>query len=339
LHAELQHTWIDPVRAQAIIRARVTTQVAPIQSITSSAAPTVIAPGNYDGVHLGHRALIRSARSFAQAHGLLTSVLTFDPHPGTFLGAAEKPVITNQARRAELLQAAGADRVFVQHFTHEYAALSPEAFIDTLLVRGARALVVGPDFRFGNMRAGDVDMLKELAAARGFTVLIEPPVMLDGERVSSSAVREALGAGDVLRATQLLGRVHEIEGNVVLGHQRGRTIGFPTANIALDTVMPPADGVYAVVVRELDRPERVLLRGVANLGNRPTFNAGRSVEAHIFDFDGDLYDKPLRIGFTHRIRGEQRFAGVEELRRQINLDCERARELLRGALPEWTEQL
>jgi riboflavin kinase/FMN adenylyltransferase len=283
--------------------------------------------------------LIRSARRFAQAHNLLTSVLTFDPHPGTFLGAAEKHVITKQARRAELLQAAGADRVFVQHFTHDFAALSPEAFIDGLVARGARALVVGPDFRFGNMRAGDVDLLQQLAAERGMSVLIEPPVMLAGERVSSSAVREALSTGDVLRATQLLGRVHEIEGSVILGHQRGRTIGFPTANIALDGVMPPADGVYAVVARDLSSDERVLLRGVANLGTRPTFNAGRSVEVHIFDFDADLYNKPLRIGFTHRIRGEQRFSGVEELRRQIKLDCERARELLRASTPEWTEQL
>ena len=316
-----------------------TTQVAPTHSSTSPAAPTVIAPGNYDGVHLGHRALIRSAQRFAEAHGLLTSVLTFDPHPGTFLGAAEKAVITKQARRAELLQAAGADRVFVQHFTHEFAALSPEAFIDTLLVRGARAVVVGPDFHFGTMRSGDVELLQQLAAARGFTVIIEPPVMLDGERVSSSAVREALIAGDVLRATQLLGRVHEIEGQVIVGDQRGRGLGFPTANIALDGIMPPADGVYAVAIRQLDQSERVLLAGVANLGNRPTFNAGRSVEVHLFDFDNDLYDKPLRIGFVQRIRGEQRFSGVEALKRQIKLDCERGRELLQAADPEWTEQL
>ena len=301
----------------------------------------MIAPGNYDGVHLGHRALIGSARRFAQANGLLTAVLTFDPHPGTFLGAAEKPVITGQARRAELLKAAGADRVFVQHFTHDFAALSPEAFIDTLLVRGARAVVVGPDWHFGNARSGDVELLHELAAQRGFTVIIEPPVMLQGERVSSTAVREAIAAGDVLRATTLLGRVHEIEGTVIVGHQRGRTIGFPTANIALDVVMPPADGVYAVVIRQLDSvsAERVLLRGVANLGNRPTFNAGRSIEVHVFDFDGDLYNKPLRIGFVQRIRGEQRFSGVEELKRQIKLDCDRARDLLRAAVPEWTEQL
>jgi riboflavin kinase/FMN adenylyltransferase len=229
--------------------------------------------------------------------------------------------------------------VFVQHFTHEFAALSPEAFIDTLLSRGARGLVVGPDFRFGCMRAGDVDLLQQLGQERGFAVMIEPPVLLDGERVSSSAVRTALSSGDVLRATQLLGRVHEVEGRVIAGYRRGRTLGFPTANIAVDGVLPPADGVYAVIARVLGTDTRELIGGVANLGTRPTFGAGRSVEVHLFDFDDDLYDKDMRIGFTFRLRGEQRFSGVEELRRQIKIDSDRARELLRGAMPEWTELL
>lgn len=333
---------IDRSPPRAIIRATVTEQVGPTQSDTFSAesvAKAVFAPGNYDGVHLGHQALLRSATSFAQANGLLTSVLTFDPHPGTFLGAAEKPVLTMQPRRAELLRAAGADRVHVQHFTHAFAALSPEDFIATLLERGARALVVGPDFRFGKMRAGDVNLLEQLGQQRGFSVLIEPPVLLDGERVSSSAVREALSAGNVLRATKLLGRVHEMQGKVVVGDRRGRSLGFPTANVAPDSVLPPADGVYAVLVRDLGAHERVLHRGVANLGTRPTFGAGRSVEVHLFDFEGDLYDRELRVGFVARIRGEQRFSGVEELRRQIEHDCDRARELLSGVAPEWTELL
>jgi riboflavin kinase/FMN adenylyltransferase len=307
--------------------------------VSQSVEAAVIAPGNYDGVHLGHQALLRSARSFAQAHGLSTSVLTFDPHPGTFLGMAEKPVLTRQPRRAQLLTAAGADRVFVQHFTHAFAALSPEEFIESLLSRGARALVVGPDFRFGKTRAGDVDLLMHLARERGFSVLIEPPVLLDGERVSSSAVREALSAGNVLRATKLLGRVHEVQGKVVVGNRRGRSLGFPTANVSAEAVLPPADGVYAVVVRDLGGQERTLYRGVANLGTRPTFEAGRSVEVHMFDFDGDLYDRELRVGFIARIRGEHRFSGVEELKRQIQADCDRARELLSMVAPEWTELL
>jgi riboflavin kinase/FMN adenylyltransferase len=282
---------------------------------------------------------LHSAKRFADAHNLKTATLTFDPHPGTFIGGAAKPVLTLHPRRAELLHAAGADHVFVQAFTREFAALSPEAFVDTLVARGAKALVVGPDFRFANMRSGDVNLLKTLGQARGISVLIEPPVMLNGERVSSSAIREALMAGNVLRASQLLGRVHEVQGRVVVGDRRGRTIGFPTANVAAEAVLPPADGVYAVVVRDLGAAQRVLYHGVANLGTRPTFAAGRSVEVHLFDFDRDIYDHELRVGFAYRIRGEQRFAGVEELRRQITHDCDSARQLLAGSNSEWTELL
>jgi len=311
----------------------------PATAQNAPTAPLVIAPGNYDGVHLGHRALIRRARDFGTVHKLATAVLTFDPHPSAFLGATDKPMITGHARRSELIKAAGADYVFVQPFTHEFAALSPEAFVEALLARGARAMVVGPDFRFGAARVGDCTRLGQLAQARGFTLMIEPPVKLDTERVSSSAVRTALATGDVCRAAQFLGRVHEIQGLVVEGFRRGRTLGFPTANIALSPVMPPRDGVYAVFARELGTDDRPLLRGVANLGLRPTFEAGRSMEVHLFDFNRDIYGRELRIGFVDRIRGEQRFSGLDELRKQITRDCERAHELLARAPSTWTELL
>jgi riboflavin kinase/FMN adenylyltransferase len=302
--------------------------------------PCVIAPGNYDGVHLGHRALLGSARTYATTHRLATCVMTFDPHPGAVLNPENaRSVVTLQPRRGELLRAAGADRVLVQPFTPEFAALSPEDFVDALLLQGARALVVGPDFRFGRMRGGDVSLLERLGQTRGFSVLIEEPVLLDGERVSSSAVRAALKLGDVAHASRLLGRVHELQGRVIKGDQRGRTLGFPTANIAAEAVLPPSDGVYAVVVRELGQCERVLHSGVANLGTRPTFAAGRSLEVHIFDFDRDVYDRTLRVGFVARVRGEQRFAGLPELRQQIARDCDTARELLRGCAAESTESL
>jgi riboflavin kinase/FMN adenylyltransferase len=311
-----------------------------VQVDDSTRAACVIAPGNYDGVHLGHRALLRSARGFADTHGLQARVLTFDPHPGSVLDANQKKaVLTLQPRRAELLRAAGADRVIVQRFTAEFAALSPEAFVDALLAQGAQAFVVGPDFRFGNMRAGDVTLLSRLGREHGFDVLIEPPVLLDGERVSSSAIRGALCTGDVVRASNMLGRVHEVDGRVVVGDQRGRSLGFPTANLDAELVLPPADGVYAVWVRELSLAGRVLHAGVANLGTRPTFAAGRSVEVHIFDFDRDIYASQLRVGFVGRVRGEQRFAGVDELRRQIERDCVRARELIAQARSEWQDAL
>jgi riboflavin kinase/FMN adenylyltransferase len=332
-------TPIDRTPLRAIIRARVT-QAVSAPNGNHVAAPSVIAPGNHDGVHLGHRALLHSARSIALEQSLQVCAMTFEPHPMTVLDPTHaKPVLTLQPRRAELLRAAGADRVKVQHFTPEFAALSPEAFVDALIAEGARALVVGPDFRFGKMRAGDVTLLQQLGKTRGFSVVIEPPVLLEGVRVSSSAIREALCAGDLLRANKLLGRVHEIQGRVVLGDQRGRTIGFPTANLDVEHVLPPVDGVYAVIVRELGASGRVLHAGVANLGTRPTFSAGRSVEVHIFDFDRDIYGTDLRVGFVARVRGEQRFAGIDELRRQIALDAERARELVRTCLPEWQQSL
>jgi riboflavin kinase/FMN adenylyltransferase len=294
--------------------------------------PSVIAPGNHDGVHLGHRALIRSARAYAHSHGLETCALTFDPHPVSVLDAARgKAMLTQLPRRQELLRSAGADRVHVQSFTPEFAALSPEAFVDALLGHGARALVVGPDFRFGSGRAGDVDLLHRLGREHGFEVLIEPPVVIEGERVSSTAIRETLCAGNVARASQLLGRLHELTGLVVRGDQRGRTIGFPTANLDPEPVLPPLDGVYAVRVRELGVPDGPLYDGVANLGTRPTFAAGRSLEVHLFDFDRDIYGAQLRVGFVARVRGEQRFAGLPELRAQIARDCDSAREALQSS--------
>jgi riboflavin kinase/FMN adenylyltransferase len=295
-------------------------------------APKVIAPGNHDGVHLGHQALVRTARRHAQAHGLRACALTFDPHPVALVAPERAPTpITTIARRTELLLAAGADEVLVQPFTREFANLSAEEFLQALLAREARALVVGPDFRFGKNRSGDVGLLERWGAANGLAVIVEPPVRLEGERVSSSAVREAIARGDVAHAAVLLGHVTDLTGLVTEGDRRGRSIGFPTANLATEPVLHPPDGVYAVVARVLDREPRVLLRGVANLGIRPTFAAGRSVEVHLFDFDGDLYGTRLRVGLVTRLREERKFPGLPALRAQITLDCETARGTLQSA--------
>jgi riboflavin kinase/FMN adenylyltransferase len=292
----------------------------------------VIAPGNHDGVHLGHQALVQTARAHASRHGLRAVALTFDPHPSALLAPERAPTqLTTVARRTELLLAAGADQVVVQSFTHEFAALDPEAFLQTLLDRNARALVVGPDFRFGKGRAGDVAMLQQFGAQHGLAVIVEPPVLVGGERVSSSAVREAIASGDVEHATAMLGHLHELTGEVVMGDQRGRTLGFPTANLATEPVLHPADGVYAVVARVLDRTPIEYLRGVANLGVRPTAAAGRSVEVHLLNWSGDLYGARLRLGFLKRIRPERKFPGLDALRAQIAVDCEAARATLAAA--------
>lgn len=299
------------------------------QKDPTDSTPWVITPGNHDGVHLGHRALLRTARGIADAHGFRVRALTFEPHPAALVDPENAPEkITLQPRRAELLRGAGADSVFVQAFTPEFAAQSAEAFVDGLLAQHARALVVGPDFRFGKQRQGDVTLLRALGEKRGFEVSIEEPVLQEGQRVSSSAIRNALREGDIAAANRMLCRYHEVSGIVVKGDQRGRTIGFPTANIAAEPVMPPTDGVYAVVARDLGASEHAVLQGIANLGTRPTFAAGRSLEVYLFDFDRDIYGAQLRVGFVARIRGEQRFSGVAALKAQIERDCDEALQLL-----------
>jgi riboflavin kinase/FMN adenylyltransferase len=236
--------------------------------------------------------------------------------------------LTTIDRRRELLIAAGADEVLVQAFTPEFAALSPEQFLRALSERGARAWVVGPDFRFGQGRAGDVALLQAFGREHDFDVIVEPPVLLQGQRVSSSAVREAIAAGEVERATAMLGHLYDLSGEVVQGFQRGRTLGFPTANLTTDPVLLPADGVYAVVARALDREPSRAHWGIANLGQRPTFSAGRCVEVHLFEFAGDLYGARLRVGFVKRIRSQRKFSDPQALGAQIELDCQAARATL-----------
>ena len=281
----------------------------------------VVAPGNYDGVHLGHRALLATARESARA-GELVTVLTFDPHPAVVLSPLRAPTpLTTIARREALLRRLGADVVGVASFGQGFAAQSAESFIDDVLVRRlrARAVVVGPDFRFGKGRTGGVATLR----AAGLEAHEVAPVEHDGAVVSSTRVRGALRGGHVEDAARWLGRVHDVGGTVVRGDGRGRTIGVPTANLACEPVLLPADGVYAVVARVA--ADEAFLFGVANPGVRPTVAAGRSVEAHFFDFDGDLYDRDVRLGFVTRLRGEQRFDGLPALTRQIALDVARAR--------------
>lgn len=309
--------------------------------------PAVVTPGNYDGVHLGHRALVATAREVAEASAtpLRVVALTFDPHPLHFIAPDRAPpLLTSVARRAELLRAAGADEVAVQRFDRAFADLSPEAFVEQVLVQrlGARAVVVGADFHFGANRAGDVALLDSLGARHGMRITTVAPVMLDGELVSSSHVRAALIQGDVERAARMLTRVHEVTRRVVEGHKRGRTIGFPTANLELGGLLTPADGVYAVSVRVVDAPDGATApieasapryQGVANLGVRPTVDGGRSLEVHLLDFQGDLYGRWLRVGFVARLRGEVKFPDLAALRAQIARDVEAGRRALSACDP------
>jgi riboflavin kinase/FMN adenylyltransferase len=300
----------------------------------SDLPPTVVTPGNHDGVHLGHRALISTARDLAARSGLLTMGMCFDPHPTSVLAPERAPVLlTPMARRVDLMKGAGCDEVAVLAFDRAFAQTSPELFVQRVLVERcrARAVVVGPDFHFGSKRAGNIATLRALGQQHGFSVTVVRPVLFDGEPVSSTRVRRLLAEyGDVASVARMLTRVHDVDGLVVAGDQRGRSIGFPTANLQLSDVQLPADGVYAVAVSVQGGDGRRVL-GVANLGQRPTFAAGRSVEVHLFDFDEDLYGETLRVGFVERVRAEQTFSGVDALVVQIKQDCERARAMLAAA--------
>ena len=301
-------------------------------------SPSVVTPGNHDGVHLGHRALIDAAKRAADSHGWRTLGMFFDPHPTAVLAPARAPVlITSIERRIEIMKGAGCDDVVVLPFDDEFSRMSPTEFVQKVLLDTchAKGVVVGPDFHFGHKRSGNIDTLRGWGGDERFTVELVQPVMYEGEAVSSTRIRRVLREdGDVRAASAMLTRLHEVSGEIVRGDQRGRKIGFPTANLNVEPLLLPKDGVYAVVARVLDEPGATLLHGVANLGNRPTFEAGRSVEVHLFGFDGDLYGKRMRIGFAWRIRGETKFDGLGALREQIDRDCDAAKNALQQTSPE-----
>jgi riboflavin kinase/FMN adenylyltransferase len=286
-----------------------------------------VAIGNFDGVHLGHRALIQRARELADARGLAAVALTFDPHPHALLSPhGAPPQLTSLERRAELLEQAGADVVVALPFTREVAALSPDAFCDDILLSGvrARAIVVGYDFAYGRERAGNVETLR---AHGGATVDVIAPVEVAGEVASSTHVRAHLRAGELAAAERLLGRRWDVDGTVVHGAKRGRAIGVPTANIRPDSDLPVCGGIYAVT---LAVDGGTPLPAVASLGTNPTFvDSGALVlEVHVLDFDGDLYDRHVRITFVARLRAELKFDSVDALIAQIRRDIDAARQAL-----------
>lgn len=291
--------------------------------------------GAYDGVHLGHQAVIRSTQQTASALGVAMAVVTFDPHPATVLRPENVPqLLTDLEQKLELLEACGVDTVMVVPFDEESSAETAEEFVQRVLVGSleARAVIVGHDFRFGANRSGNVDVLRTIGASSGFEVegvqLLPRP---DGkvESVSSTAIRRALAGGEVATAARMLGRHHEIRGPVVHGDERGRTIGFPTANVAVPREMAlPADAVYAAWYFTPDGERHP---AAVNIGKRPTFyqNAEHSlVEAHLIGFDGDLYEQAARVQMVDLIRSEQRFDGLDELKDQLQRDIQRATDIL-----------
>ena len=303
--------------------------------------------GNFDGVHLGHQALIRRTVARASEAGLPAVAITFDPHPLRVIkgldGQDAPPQIISLEHKLECFAALGINLALVMPFTLETAARSPEDFARTILADclHTRTLVVGYDYALGKSRRGDAALLAELGREHGFTVEQLPALHLHGDIVSSTRIRELLHRGEVAHAAQLLGRPHSVEGRVVWGRSRGGSLlGFPTANLGMDEdLLLPAGGVYAVLAELAPKRQSLLgvwtgssgsyLKGAANVGSNPTFgDEPLRVETHLLDFHADIYDFFFRVYFIERLRDERKFNGASELMEQIRRDIARVREIL-----------
>ena len=292
----------------------------------------VLSIGNFDGVHRGHRALLQRVVEVAHERTLAAAAMTFEPHPREYFAPEQTPArICNLRDKVEGLRQAGIERVFVQHFNHDFASLTAEQFIERILVQGcqARHLLVGDDFRFGARRAGDVALLLSTGPRCGFTVEQIAPVLLGGERVSSSRIRDALSDGDLALADDLLGHPYSISGRVLHGLKLGRQIGFPTLNLRVAHRRPALHGIFAVRVHGIGPGARP---GVASVGLRPTVDdSGRWVlEVHLFDFSDEVYGRLIKVEFVRKLRDEARFDSIQELTAAIQRDADRARALFQG---------
>jgi riboflavin kinase/FMN adenylyltransferase len=294
----------------------------------------VVAVGNFDGVHLGHRAILKTAIDRARAASGTSFALTFSPLPAKVLTPERAPcLLLTPDDKLELLRRSGLDGVLVAKFTRELSLLSPRDFVREFLLDkiGARAVVVGHSVSFGHKRAGNASVMVELGRELGFEAIVVGPVTVNhSDDVSSTRVREVILKGDLKTAANLLGRYHFLSGIVIRGRERGRQIGFPTANLACETECVPPDGVYAsrVLIADGAYP------AITNIGMRPTFaESQRSIESHIFDFDRDLYGQKIRLELIERVRSEQKFPSAEALSRQIALDIQRVKEIIAAAGP------
>lgn len=290
----------------------------------------VLALGNFDGFHLGHQAVVKEAVDWARAEGRPAIVATFDPHPVRHFAPHVPPFrLTTLDQRQELFAAAGADAMLVFHFDGELAGMSADSFVADLLCRhiGAGGVVTGEDFSFGAQRGGNVAVLRDVGAIHGMAARTVGPVKVDGQTVSSSRIRDLLKAGDCEGAAALLTRPFSIRSEVIHGDKRGRTIGYPTANLDMGTYLRPRYGIYAVSGRVVATGEP--LQGAANLGIRPTFDPPKELlEPFFFDFAGDLYGQEIEVELRHFLRPEAKFADLPTLVAQMEADCVKAQALL-----------
>lgn len=309
-----------------------------VEACGDAGVGSVVTIGAYDGVHLGHRAVIAEVRDRAAAAGLRSAVVTFDRHPASVVRPESAPrLLTDLEQKLELLAATGLDRALVITFNESRSQETAEDFVREVLVGclAARVIIVGEDFHFGHQRKGNVELLRSMGEDLGFEVQGMALVDATGSaaagtaRVSSTAIRHSLVEGDLDTAAALLGRPHEVRGIVAHGDKRGRELGFPTANVSVPgDILLPADGIYA---GWFERADGTVWPAALSLGRRPTFYVeahASLLEAHLLDFDGDLYDEHVRVRFVARLRGEERYDTVEALVAQIAVDCEEARKIL-----------
>ena len=298
---------------------------------TQAKKPVALVIGNFDGVHLGHQAMLSRLKEASKRLNLASCVMTFEPHPREFFAPDQAPTrLTSLREKLELLAEYGVDQVQICRFNYDFAKIGAKEFVANILQQGLAAqwVLVGDDFRFGARRAGDLAMLRSLSSSYGFEVEEMSTYNVDGIRVSSTAVRKALSSDDLGLARRLLGRPYSISGKVVNGDKLGRRIGFPTANMQLRHNRPPLSGIFAVEVRgALDTSPQQVTRGVASLGVRPTVHEGGKpvLEVHLFDFNQEIYGQHLRMDFLHKLRDEEKYSDLDTLIRQIRLDVENAK--------------
>jgi riboflavin kinase/FMN adenylyltransferase len=300
-----------------------------LQNISHATRGCVLTVGNYDGVHLGHQQMIRAVKRRAGELGVPAAVLVFEPSSKEFIDPeGAPPRLTRWREKFAALAAVGVDRLVTLRFNECMRAKSPETFVEELMVSGlgARHIVVGNDFRYGSNACGTIDSLRAAGRAQGFGVEQMAPFVIDGVRVSSTAVRERLEQADYCGAARLLGRRYRMTGHVAYGNALGRTLGFPTANVHLMRRKSPTRGVSAVRVFGIEQKP---LPGVANLGTRPTVNGSEPLlEVHVFDFEGDLYGRLIEVEFVAKLRDEVKFDSLDTMVEQMKVDAAQAREIL-----------
>lgn len=300
--------------------------------------PIALTIGNFDGVHLGHQAILARLKSASDHLGIATCVMTFEPHPREFFAPDQAPTrLTSLREKLIQLAASGVDYVRVYRFNYDFAKISPEFFISQILQEdhAVRWLLIGDDFRFGARRAGDFTLLQELSRKLNFEVEKMPSIRIDGERVSSTRIREALEAGNLPAAQRLLGRPYSMSGRVIHGDKLGAKLGFPTANIQIRLNRPPLSGIFAVRVRGANKTSPLeVIDGVASLGARPTThdNGQPTLEVHLFDFDQTIYGAHLQVDFIHKLRDEEKYPDLSTLVAQIRKDVFAARKFLQSQI-------